>query len=77
MKCTKAHINQLKRVICYLKGTKILGIQFTTSKQLSKIKSQGKFPIEEVTSMFDTNWGLQDQSQSLQNESRQLDLFKS
>jgi hypothetical protein len=75
-KCTKAHINQVKRVIRYLKGTKTLGIQFT-SKQMTKIESHVKFPIQQVTSMCDANWGPQDQSRPQQNESREIDLFKS
>jgi hypothetical protein len=75
-KCTKAHIDQVKRVIRYLKGTKTLGIQFT-SKQQSKIESHVKFPIDNVTSICDANWGPQDQSRPQQNETRELDLFKS
>jgi deoxyuridine 5'-triphosphate nucleotidohydrolase len=75
-KCTKAHITQVKRVIRYLKGTKSLGIQFT-SKQMSKIESHVKFPIDNVTSMCDANWGPQDQSRPSPNETQEVDLFKS
>jgi hypothetical protein len=75
-KCTKAHIQQVKRVIRYLKGAKTLGIQFT-SKQQTKIESHIKFPIQNITSLCDANWGPQDQSRPLPNESREVDLFKS
>jgi hypothetical protein len=75
-KCTKEHIKQVKRVIRYLKGTKTLGIQFT-SKQQSKVESHIKFPIDNITSLCDANWGPQDQSRPLPNETREVELFKS
>jgi deoxyuridine 5'-triphosphate nucleotidohydrolase len=75
-KCTKAHINQVKRVIRYLKGTKTLGIQFS-SKQMNKIESHVKFPIQDITSMCDANWGPQDQSKPSPNDTREVELFKS
>ena len=64
----------------YLKGTRDMGITFTTMPQTS-IASYVKFPIDPNTklySMTDANWGPQDQSISkIPNPPNQLDLFKS
>ncbi len=77
-KPNKHHITQAKRVIKYLKGTKTLGISFS-SKIDKRLESHVKFPIDNssVTSMCDANWGPQDQSTPKPNETRTLDLFKS
>ena len=71
------HLNHVKHVIRYLKGTKSKGIQFTTSPN-STLESFVKFPLDptKVTSLCDANWGPQDQSKPRPNESRQLDIFK-
>jgi hypothetical protein len=60
---TKGHIDAVKRVIKYLKGTKSKGLLFSTSPT-SKISAYVKFPIptNKVVSMCDANWGPQDQS---------------
>jgi hypothetical protein len=51
------HVEAAKYVICYLKGTSILGITFT-SKTKSSIKSFVKFPIpqEKLEPFSDSNW---------------------
>jgi hypothetical protein len=75
---SKGHIDQAKRVIKYLKGTKEKGIVFT-SKNRPKLESFVKFPIpsDEITSMTDANWGPQDQSKPTQSNMEELELFKS
>ena len=77
-KATKSHIQHVKRVIKYLKGTKTLGISFNTQID-SKVESFVKFPLpsDRITSLCDANWGPQDQSRPRESETRQLDIFKS
>ncbi len=77
-KPTPQHIQQAKRVIRYLKGTKSHGISFSSSEQ-GKLESFIKFPIpsDEILAMCDANWGPQDQSKPKPNENRTLELFKS
>ena len=60
---TKGHIDAVKRIIKYLKGTKSKGSLFSTAPT-TKISAYVKFPIptNEVVSLCDTNWGPQDQS---------------
>jgi hypothetical protein len=59
---TKGHIDAIKRVIKYLKGTKSKGLLFSTSPT-SKISAYIKFPVptNKVVSMCDAKWGPQDQ----------------
>jgi deoxyuridine 5'-triphosphate nucleotidohydrolase len=75
---SKGHIDQAKRVIKYLKGTKSKGILFS-SKQRSKLETFVKFPISpnEVTGLTDANWGPQDQSKPTPTNNADLELFKS
>ncbi len=77
-KPNKHHITQAKRVIKYLKGSKTLGVSFS-SKIDKRLESHVKFPIDQstVTTMCDANWGPQDQSNPRPNETRTLNLFKS
>jgi hypothetical protein len=77
-KASKGHIEQAKRVIKYLKGTKTKGILFTSRNRV-KLESFVKFPIapDTVTTMTDANWGPQDQSKPNDNNQEELDLFKS
>ena len=74
---TKGHLESVKRVIRYLKGTKNHGICFTTETNKS-LESFVKFPMDPqtVTSLTDANWGPQDQSRPLPNETRTLEPFK-
>jgi hypothetical protein len=74
---TKGHIDAIKRVIKYLKGTKSKGILFTTTSS-AKISAYVKFPVpnNKVVSMCDANWGPQDQSvPKTSRQSQQLPLF--
>jgi hypothetical protein len=76
---TKGHIDAVKRVIRYLKGTKSKGILFTTAST-TKISAYVKFPVptNQVISMCDANWGPQDQSVPKTNkQAKQLPLFQS
>ena len=74
-KCTPAHIDQVKRTIRYLKGTKTLGVSFSSLHQ-QKLESHVKFPIEDpITGLCDANWGPQDQSRPRLNETRTTELF--
>ena len=59
---SKGHIDAVKRVIQYLKGTKSKGIIFSTAPN-TKISIYVKFPVptNKVVSI-DSNWGPQDQS---------------
>jgi deoxyuridine 5'-triphosphate nucleotidohydrolase len=75
-KCTDAHITHVKHVIKYLKGTKSLGVSYH-SKNLAKVEAHVQFPLDTITSLCDANWGPQDQSRPRDNETRQLELFKS
>jgi hypothetical protein len=59
-----------------LKSTKSLGIAFHSDDNTT-LQSYVKFPIPPgITALCDANWGPQDQSKPLPNESRTLDLFK-
>jgi hypothetical protein len=75
---SKGHIEQAKRVIKYLKGTKSKGILFS-SKNRNNLESFVKFPIpsEQLTSLTDANWGPQDQSKPTPENIEEIDLFKS
>jgi hypothetical protein len=75
---SKGHIDQAKRVIKYLKGTKTKGILFT-SRQHSKLETFIKFPISPsiITTMTDANWGPQDQSKPSPTNNEDLELLKS
>jgi dUTPase/transposase InsO family protein len=76
-KATLSHLNQVKRVIKYLRSTKTLGISFNSNNN-ETLQSYVKFPIPSgITSLCDANWGPQDQSRPVPNEQRTLDLFKS
>ena len=60
---TKAHLDACKHVGRYLKGTKYLGISFT-SRRSSRLEAFVKFPLDptKITPFTDANWGPQDQS---------------
>ena len=76
---SKGHIEQAKRVVKYLKGTKQKGILFT-SKDRDKLTSYVKFPIDpnQVVALCDANWGPQDQSKpDASKPPVELDIFKS
>jgi hypothetical protein len=75
---SKGHIEQAKRVIKYLQGTKTMGISFT-SYDRDQLSSFVKFPINSstVTCLTDTNWGPQDQSTPSPTNNEDLDIFKS
>ena len=74
------HIAAAKYAIKYLKGTKHLGITFSsTSQNNDSITSFLNFPVHtpQVGALCDANWGPQDQSISKSNMGQQLELFKS
>ena len=76
---TKGHIDAVKRIIKYLKGTKSKGSLFSTAPT-TKISAYVKFPIptNEVVSLCDANWGPQDQSTPKSSYTqKQLLLFQS
>jgi deoxyuridine 5'-triphosphate nucleotidohydrolase len=76
---SKGHIDAVKRVIRYLKGTKTKGILFTTAPT-TKISAYVKFPVpsNNIVSMCDSNWGPQDQSVPKQHTPpKELPLFHS
>ena len=73
------HIKAAKYAIQYLKGTKDLGIAFS-SRPNTTMESFVKYPVDpsELLPMTDANWGPQDASQPNPNEPPpQLDLWKS
>ena len=76
-KASKGHLDAVKRVVRYLKGTKSMGIAFH-SRVNSNLSSFVKFPIDpQTTTPFtDANWGPQDQSKPKPNDPP-LELFKS
>ena len=78
VKATSGHIDQIKRVVRYLKGTKSLGIAYS-SRSNTPVESHIKFPIpsDKITSLCDANWGPQDQSKPKPNTTQTVELFKS
>ena len=76
-KATKGHLDACKYVGRYLKGTKHLGIEFT-SRRNCKLEAFVKFPIDpnSITPFTDANWGPQDQSKPKPKDPP-LELFKS
>ncbi len=72
------HIDAAKHVIKYLKGTKNLGIRFS-SKDSKPLESFVKFPVDpsKLTPFTDANWGPQDASKPNPHHHEQVDLFKS
>jgi hypothetical protein len=62
----------------YLKGTKSMGISFTSYNR-NDLSSFVKFPIESstITCLTDANWGPQDQSKPNPAQNEEIDLFKS
>ena len=62
-KASKGHLDAVKRVLRYLKGTKNLGITFHSATN-SNLQSFVKFPLDpnSTTPFTDTNWGPQDLS---------------
>ena len=72
------HIHAAKHVIKYLKGTRDMGITYTTTPQMS-LTSYVKFPTEDKKffSLTDANWGPQDQSTKSSSSNQQIDIFKS
>jgi hypothetical protein len=53
-KCTEQHINSVKHVICYLKGSKSLGVCYHSDK-IKKLESHVKFPLDTMTSLCSAN----------------------
>jgi len=78
---TQRHIDAVKYVIKYLKGTKNLGIQLDrNSDDSTNIQSFLNFPVNssKIKALTDANWGLQDQSVPKPNATPQhLGLYKS
>ena len=74
---SQGHLNHVKYVIRYLKGTKSKGIKFSTSNNVH-LESFIKFPVDpsKITSLCDANWGPQDQSKPKDNDNRQIELYK-
>ena len=68
-KASKGHIHAAKHVIRYLKGTKSLGITFSSHGR-EQLNSHVKFPIDpsKVTALSDANWGPQDQSHPIPDQ---------
>ncbi len=76
-RATTGHLDAVKRVVRYLKGTKRHGICFR-SNESPKLNSFVKFPLDptKITPFTDANWGPQDQSTPKPNDPP-LELFKS
>ena len=76
---SQGHIDAAKHVLRYVKGTKSMGITFS-SKDNDKLQSFVKFPIpaSQITALTDANWGPQDASIPKPGlPPVELDLFKS
>ena len=74
---TEAHLKHVQYVLRYLKGTRDMGISFS-SKHNTELESFIKFPVgSTVLPLCDANWGPQDQSRPHPNITEQLELFKS
>ena len=79
IKPSLGHIDAAKRVLRYLKGTKMKGLEFSTNS-ISDLAAYIKFPLDKkpVIALTDANWGPQDQSVPKRtNKPQQLELFKS
>jgi hypothetical protein len=76
-RASTGHLDAVKRVVRYLKGTKRHGICFRSSEPAA-LNSFVKFPIDPtvITPFTDANWGPQDQSTPKPHDPP-LELFKS
>ena len=75
---SKGHIDAALRVIKYLKGTKNMGIEFSSERN-NYLQSFLQFPLPEhqLTGICDANWGPQDQSKPpTKSPPPKLTLFK-
>ena len=75
---SEGHLAHCKHVLKYLKGSKSLGISFSSTDN-DALQSFLKFPIAptQITALTDANWGPQDQSVPRSpSNTPQLDLFK-
>jgi hypothetical protein len=76
-KPSQGHLDHCRHVLRYLKGTKDLGISFSTSSNAT-LSAFIHSPVEEnVVALADANWGAQDQSTKNLNTETLLPLFKS
>lgn len=76
---SKGHIDAALRVVKYLKGTKNMGIEFS-SESNNYLQSFLQFPLpqHQLTGLCDANWEPQDQSKpSKDTPPPKLELFKS
>jgi len=76
---SRSHVDAAKHVVRYLKGTKSMGITFS-SRDDDKLQSFVKFPLpaSDITALTDANWGPQDASIPRSDlPPIELDLFKS
>jgi hypothetical protein len=72
---SQGHLDHCKHVLRYLKGTKDLGISFTTASN-STLSAFIHSPIEEhLVALADANWGAQDQSTKRLEKEILLPLF--
>ena len=70
-------MDHARYVLQYLKGTKDLGVTFSSSSD-QHVESFVKFPLPStVLPLCNANWGPQDQSKPSTSNPPQLDLFKS
>ena len=75
---SQGHLDAAMRVVKYIKGTKRMGIKFT-SQNNNSLSSYLNFPVlkDVVTTLTDANWGPQDQSEpSKITVQKKLDLFQ-
>lgn len=75
---TAGHLEDCKRVIQYLKGTKSMGISFHSSKHNTLLQAFIKFPTAKgkMIPFTDANSGSQDQSKPKYNDPP-IELYKS
>mmetsp|Transcript_12968 Transcript_12968/g.18518 ORF Transcript_12968/g.18518 Transcript_12968/m.18518 type:complete len:610 (-) Transcript_12968:168-1997(-) len=75
---TKQHIDHVKHVIKYLKGTSHLGITFSTTTNHRTVESHLNFQLPQaVSALCNANWEPQDQSHPSPTHNEHLPLFKS
>ena len=73
---SQGHIDHCRHVLRYLKGTKNLGISFSTSSNAT-LSAFIHSPVEEsIVSLADANWDAQDQSTKRLKTETLLPLFK-
>ena len=72
---SRGHLDHCKHVLRYLKGTKDLGVSFSTNSNTT-LSAFIHSPVDYMVALADANWGAQDQSTKRLEEEILIPLFK-